>query len=415
MRLLFSIFLLLCAATSPLLAQSEVERGEYLATLGDCGGCHTAAHKPAFSGGLPFTAPFGTVYSTNITPDLRTGIGGWNADQFYRALHEGIAADGHHLYPAFPYVYFKHISKADSDALFAYLKSLKPVDRPPTPNRLLFPLNIRGIMIFWNWLYLDKRQFVPTPTMSQAWNRGAYIVNGLGHCAACHTPKDILFGDETSKALTGTTLEHWYAANLTGNGRDGLGKWTRSDLIRYFATGRNRYATAAGSMQEKVTLSLSKITDADRDAIAIYLKSLPFYRSQTLASSAADQMQRGQTLFVNHCSLCHGPTGSPNQVRQLGQELPDYPALGGDTLVLGRDPTTVVRIVLEGAQSPVTAHEPTTFSMPSFATLNDSEIADVTTYLRNSWGNRAPSVKASDVAILRRALAREPQVATLAR
>lgn len=390
--------------------QDQVAKGQYLALLGDCAGCHSAAHKPAFSGGLSFTTSFGTIYSTNITPDKETGIGNWTGDQFYRALHQGIAADGHHLYPAFPYPYFTRISRADTDALFAYLKTLKPVHQPPTPNQLIFPFNIRAGMIFWNWLYLDDKPFVPDPKQTPAWNRGAYIVNGLGHCAACHTPKNILFGDKESKAFTGAVLEHWFAANLTASPLDGLGKWSHDDLIRYFATGRNRFATAAGSMQEKVTMSLSRISDADRSAIATYLKSLPAREPPTPQPAPAGQMARGEALFVNHCAICHQP---PQDEPQPPDRLGDYPELAGDTLVLGKDPTTVLRIILEGAQSPVTAHEHTTYSMPSFAALSDGEIADVATYLRNSWGNHAAPAAESKVRDLRQAIASEPQVLTV--
>jgi len=415
MRFLSITLLLACLCwTVPAKAQDPIAaRGQYLALLGDCAGCHTAAHKPPFTGGLPFTAAFGTIYSTNITPDSATGIGRWNKDQFYRALHEGIAADGRHLYPAFPYIYFTRISRSDSDALFAYLQSLKPVRQPATPNRLLFPFNIRLVMMVWNWLYLDDKRFLPDSTRSAAWNRGNYVVNGLGHCAACHTPKNILFGDKTSQAFSGANLEHWYAANLTGDSHEGLGKWSHDDLVRYFATGRNQFATAAGSMQEKVTLSLSNLTDADRSAIATYLKSLPPRASGAVTTPDADQMARGQAIFVNHCSICHGPPGTPDQPGQAGK-LPDYPKLAGDTLVLGRDPTTVIRILLEGAQSPMTGHESTTYSMPSFAALSDAEIADVATYVRNNWSNHAPPVHSSTVTALRRAIAREPQVETLA-
>jgi mono/diheme cytochrome c family protein len=411
MQLLKILGLMACCLWSlPAMAQDEVAHGQYLALLGDCAGCHSAAHKPAFSGGLPFNANFGTVYSTNITPDPETGIGRWNADQFYRALHQGVAADGHHLYPAFPYVYFTHISRADTDALFAYLRSLKPVHRPPTPNRLLFPFNIRAVMIFWNWLYLDDQRFEPTPAESAVWNRGAYIVNGLGHCAACHTPKNPLFGDDDDKALTGTTLDHWFAANLTGGKVEGLGRWSHADLVEYFATGRNKFATAAGSMQEKVTLSLSHLTDDDRNAIATYLKSLAPREPKPSKAADPEQLQRGQAIFVNRCAICHAAPGVPDQPGNLA----DYPRLGGDTLVMGRDPTTVLRIILQGAQSPVTTHEHTTYSMPSFATLSDAEIADVATYLRNSWGNHAPPASRSDVSNLRHAMATEPQVATIA-
>ena len=379
-----------------------------MALLGDCAGCHSAAHKPAFSGGLPFTASFGTVFSTNITPDKETGIGNWTEAQFYRALHQGIAADGSHLYPAFPYSYFTRISRADTDALFAYLKTLKPVHRPPTPNRLIFPFNIRALMIFWDWLYLDDKRFTPDPKQTPEWNRGAYIVTGLGHCAACHTPKDILFGDEDGKELTGTVVDNWFAANLTGNRQGGLGQWSRADLAHYFTTGRNRYATAAGSMQEKVTLSLSRLTDADRNAIATYLKSLPPRKQPSPKRPAPDQMAHGEALFVDHCAICHQTP--PQQTDRLA----DYPELAGDTLVMGRDPTTVIRILLEGAQSPVTTHEHTTYSMPSFSALSDRDIADVATYLRNAWGNHASPADQSRVRDLRRAIASEPQVATLA-
>jgi mono/diheme cytochrome c family protein len=406
------LFLLGSLAALPAKADDQIARGRYLALLGDCAGCHSAAHKPAFSGGLPFTASFGTVYSTNITPDKETGIGSWTEVQFYRALHQGISADGHHLYPAFPYVYFTRISRQDTDALFAYLKSLTPVHEPPTPNRLIFPFNIRALMIFWDWLFLHDKRFEPDPKHNAEWNRGAYIVTGLGHCAACHTPKNILFGDKNEKSLTGGVVDNWFAANLTGAQWGGLGKWSHADLARYFATGRNRYATAAGSMQEKVTLSLSRLTDADRNAIASYLKSLP--ARELLAPQVPDvaQMARGETQFVEHCAVCHKPPGGRDQVSSAGT-LADYPQLAGDTLVLSRGPTTVVRIILEGAQSPLSGHESTSYSMPSFAALGNRNIADVATYLRNSWGNHASAVSDSQVKNLRRAIASEPQVFTV--
>jgi mono/diheme cytochrome c family protein len=229
------------AAMGPARAQDDaVARGRYLAVLGDCAGCHTAPHGAPFAGGLPFTASFGTLYSSNITPDRQTGIGNWTADQFYRALHQGIAAGGKHLYPAFPYPYFTLLDRADTDALFAFLKARKPAHSTPPENRLHFPFNIRLVMMFWNWLFLDDSRFKPDPAKSAAWNRGAFIVRGLGHCAACHTPKNILFGDETSKALTGAVEEDWYSANLTGNPHIGLGEWSKADVVRFLATGRNK-------------------------------------------------------------------------------------------------------------------------------------------------------------------------------
>jgi|SRR5579883_1169206 len=399
MRFFAALLLALAGLSSQAHAEDAVGRGRYLAILGDCGGCHTREHGAPFAGGLAFRSQFGTVYSTNITPDRTTGIGAWTADQFYRALHDGIAADGHHLYPAFPYVYFRRISRRESDDLFAFLHSLKPVRQAPTPNKLIFPLNIRAGLIFWNWLYLPKASPRIDPAASPAWKRGEYLVNGLGHCGACHTPKDILFGDKSSEALTGALLDNWYAANLTGNMHAGLGKWTSQDLTRFLATGRSRFATAAGNMQEKVSQSTSHFSDADRAAIATYLKSLPADRSRTPTPPKSEQMKEGEALFVSRCQGCHQAPGQPNPFRT--QSLPDYPWLGGDTLILGRDPTTVLRIILQGAQSPATPNEKLSYSMPAFATLSDDQIAAVATYIRNSWGNQAGPVSSFAVKTLR--------------
>ena len=374
-----------------------IARGKYLAVLGDCAGCHTEGNGPAFAGGEGFSATFGTVYAANITPDKETGIGKWTAEQFYRAMHDGIRADGAHLYPAFPYAYFTHISRADTDAVFAYLKMLKPVHATPPKNQLIFPFNIRAVMWFWDAMFLDKRPFRADPSQSTAWNRGAAIVNGLGHCAACHTPKDLLFGDETDEAFTGTVLDNWFSANLTGNKRDGLGRWTASDIVQYLKTGQNSYATAAGSMQEVVTDSMSHMNDGDLAAIATYLKSRSATPEKAPPAPDPHTMQAGQVVFVENCSACHlePNPGAPR----------DYPKLAGDTLIAGRDPTTVLHIVLEGAQSSITPNAKTGYSMPSFVALTDQDIADVTTYIRNAWGNRASSVSRGDVSRLRSAIA----------
>jgi mono/diheme cytochrome c family protein len=385
------------AAAQP---STSVERGRYLAVLGDCAGCHTRAHGPAYAGGLPFHARFGTVYSTNITPDVKTGIGGWTEAEFYRALHDGIAADGSHLYPAFPYVYFRRLTRKDTDDLLAYLRTLKPVHREPTPDTLVFPFNIRALMIFWNWLYLPHGGHKTDTAGSAAWQRGEFLVNGIGHCAACHTPKSVLFGDIAGKELTGAVVDHWFSANLTGSTAGGLGKWSRSDLVTYLATGRNRYATAAGSMQEKVSSSTSHMRPQDRAAIAVYLKSLAPRNLVRHGKPDPTRMKAGQVVFVEHCAVCHQ---EPQVVSSVGP-LPDYPRLGGDTLVVGHDPSTVLRIILEGALAPTTPNAPTGFSMPSFATLTDRQIADVATYIRANWGNKAAPVERRTVHELRAAL-----------
>src|SRR5665213_3172560 len=215
MRLVPALVLAALIAAAPAHA-ADAARGRYLATLGDCAGCHTEAHGAPFAGGLALQAPFGTIYSTNITPDRDTGLGKWSEEDFYRALHEGVARGGKHLYPALPYVYFRRISRQESDDLFAYLRTLRPVHRPATPNTLMFPFNLRFGLMFWNWLYLDtSAPRIPAGATAE-WKRGEYLVNGLGHCASCHTPKTVLFGDKRDQALEGGVVDHWFAPNITG-------------------------------------------------------------------------------------------------------------------------------------------------------------------------------------------------------
>jgi mono/diheme cytochrome c family protein len=391
------LLLALLVAALPARA-GDAARGKYLAILGDCAGCHTRPNGESFAGGLGFNADFGTVYSTNITPDPDTGIGKWSEADFYRALHEGIAPGGRHLYPAFPYVYFSRVTRQDTDDLFAYLKSLKPVHRKPTPNRLIFPVNLRFGLVFWNWLYFDRTPPKIPVGASAEWKRGEYIVNGLGHCAACHTPKTVLFGDETDKPLTGGVVDHWFANNLTGGKPEGLGAWSHAELVQFLATGINRHATAAGSMLEKVVSSTSRMSREDRAAIATYLKSLPPHKLAASETPRREQMERGRGLYLAHCQQCHGPEGEARG-RATG-----YPSLAGDTLVMGRDPTTVLRIILTGGTAPKTPGRPPVKPMPGFGHLDDGMIADMASYIRNAWGNRAPPVDASQVHALRRGL-----------
>src|SRR5665213_2429122 len=377
-------------------AQDVVVHGRYLAAVGDCTGCHASAGGSGYSGGQPLTAAFGTVYSSNITPDRQTGIGNWTQQQFYEAMHDGVRADGANLYPAFPYAYFSHISRADTDAIFAYLQTVPAVHAVPPPNRLVFPLNIRAVGWFWNELFLDKTSFVADAAKSPAWNRGAELTNGLGHCGGCHTPKNMLFGDEMSKAFTGANLDHWFAANLTAAPLDGLGRWSQPDIVEYLKTGRNAHAAAAGSMQEVVTRSTSHLSDEDLRDIATYLTSLPAAGEPSPAEPDVRAMQAGEAVFAQSCSVCHQSAnpGTP----------PEYPKLAGNPLVEERNPETVVRIILRGAQSAVTANAATGYSMPSFLAFDDQDIADVATYIRNTWGNRASPVSRDDVSDLRAAL-----------
>lgn len=377
-------------------AHTAIERGRYLAVLGDCAGCHDTPHGAPFAGGQPLSAVFGRVYSSNITPDPQTGIGRWSADDFYNALHDGVRPDGAHLYPVFPYPYFTHTSRTDSDALFAYLKMQKPVHYRPPAAEMIFPFNIRTSVWFWNQLFVNT---APLPQGRDAqWNRGNFLVNGPGHCAECHTPKNLLFGDRDSRAFTGEIMDNWFAANLTGSRPDGLGAWTAAEIAGYLKTGVGPHATAVGPMQDVVSYSTRLMSDADRAAIAAYLKSLPPQKRDTPNPQAPAQMAAGEAVFVEICSVCH----------KIGarEQLGGFPLLAHNTLVQGRNPVTVLRVILGGSQSIGLKDTKMPYSMPSFATLSSEDIAAVATYIRNAWGNRAPPVTAAQVAALRTAVGR---------
>jgi mono/diheme cytochrome c family protein len=377
-------------------APDPIERGRYVAILGDCLACHTNGKDPAFAGARPLNTPFGVVYSANITPDRDTGIGAWTADQFYRALHSGRDAGGHYLYPAFPYPYFTRIDRADSDALFAYLHSLPPVHLATPRNRLPFPLNLRFLLRFWDWMYLDAREFQPDAARSAEWNRGAYLVIGPGHCGACHTPKNWAGADRARQPLAGYTLDNWYAADLTGSPRAGLAQWSVDDIVEYLHSGRNQRATASGAMQEVVAASTSQMHADDLRAIAVYLKERPAARADApSARPATDSLLAGEAIFTDECSACH---------RMRAQGVPgEFPPLSGDASLQSPDPTTVIRIVLEGSRSQPTAARPTPLTMPAFAwKLNDQQVADVLNFLRNSFGNQAEPVADEAVQRLRR-------------
>jgi mono/diheme cytochrome c family protein len=380
-----------------------VSRGMYLAILGDCASCHTRKDGPTYAGGRGLNSGFGTIYSANITFDRQTGIGNWTSDQFYRAMHKGIAADDSHLYPAFPYPYFTHVTRADADAIYTYLRSIPPVQFTPPPNKLPFPLNIRGLMAIWNTLYLAEGEFKPDPARSAQWNRGAYIVTGPGHCGGCHTPKNFLMADENDRALAGGLIDNWFAADLSGDPREGLADWIAADIEEYLKSGRNARTTASGSMQAVIAFSTSQMTDADRAAIAAYLKDLPpASPAEQLSAPNPTAMRAGEAIFTDACSACH--------LSQGGGQARLFPPLAGDASVQSRDATTILRIVLQGSRSLATADKPTPLTMPAFAwKLNDQQIADVATYIRNSWGNEGKPVDADDVAKLRRDIAKSPK------
>ena len=373
----------------------RLRRGQALTIAGDCMSCHVRDDRQPFAGGHGLNTPFGVIYSANITPDAKTGIGAWTSDTFYRAMHDGVGAHGENLYPAFPYPWFSRVSRADDDAIFAYLKTLPAVRYTPPANRLPFPLNIRFLVKGWNLLFFRPDDFQPKPTQSADWNRGAYLVTGLGHCGGCHTPKNLLGADETNRVLQGGQLDNWVAPDLTANARTGLGGWSVDDITEFLRTGRNGRAGAGGTMAEVVSYSTSLMSDEDRRAVAVYLKSLSASANGAPPPADPGAMRRGAAIYSDACASCHLENG-------VGQPR-FFPPLGHDAILQQADPIGLEHIILAGSRVGPTATRPSPLTMPSFAwKLTDDEIADVSTYIRNSWGNRAAPVSASKVRDLRR-------------
>jgi mono/diheme cytochrome c family protein len=381
----------------------RIERGRYLSVLGDCAGCHTAPAGRPFAGGLALQTPFGTIVAPNITPDRDTGIGNWTDDEFVAALHEGRGHNGTRLYPAMPYPAYTKMTDADVLAMRAYFATVAPVHNMVIANQLPFPLNIRFAMVFWNWLNFTPGRFQANPQKSAEWNRGAYIVEGPGHCGTCHTPKTALGGDKTGTPLTGTTLQGWFAPNITTNPHKGIGGWSKDDLAQYLKTGTNNWTLASGPMAEAVSHSTSQMTDEDITAIATYLKDSGAGDSASKPTPIAandDAMRAGAAIYKDNCAVCHRDAGEG--------ESHLFPRLAGSALVQSDDPTTLAHVVLQGTRAVATSTRPTAPAMPAFDwRLNDAQVAAVITYIRNSWGNAAPPVSADTIAKQRTFLANQ--------
>lgn len=378
---------------------SMIQRGKYLTTLGDCVACHTAPGGKPFAGGLPVATPFGTVISPNITPDLETGIGAWTDAQFASVMHKGVARGGTLLYPAMPYNYYTKATPDDVLAIRAYLNTVEPVRNAVKSDQLPWPFSIRASMLAWNGLFLTPGEFKPAAGKSEEWNRGAYLVEGLGHCGACHTAKNLLGGNVSSQAYQGSVLQGWYAPNITGDKRAGLGSWSVEDIAEYLKTGHNRIAAASGPMAQVVSDSTQWMMDADLKAIAVYLKDLPGQNGEAATALAAQDrtVAAGQAVFKDNCKACHAASGAgiPNL----------FPALANAPSIQSAKATSLIRVVLQGTQSVATEGAPTAPAMPAFGwKLSDEEVASVVTYIRNAWGNAAASVSAGDVSNARQAL-----------
>jgi mono/diheme cytochrome c family protein len=361
-------------------------KGEYLARLGDCQGCHTAPGGKPFAGGSVLPTPFGTISVPNITPDRATGIGSWTDEQFYRAMHEGIGQHGEYLYPVFPFPWYTKVTRADVNAIHSYLKTLPPVNAPRRPYKLAFPADNRESLLAWRSLFFNAGEFQPNPQASAQVNRGAYLVEGLGHCGECHNQHNVAGASRWSGVLEGGAIEGWYAPNLTADGNEGIGSWSVQDLAQYLHGGTApRGGSAVGPMQEVINDSLSHLHPDDLQAMAAFLKSVPSQQSfpAVVASNYRQSAAPGSRTYLSYCGSCHGTRGEGS-----GQRVP---ALAHNGLVLAQGPEDIVRVMLGG----VSARNGLS-PMPAVgASMSNDQVAEVANYVRNAFGNAAPPTATS--------------------
>ncbi|MDX2145809.1 MAG: cytochrome c [Rhodospirillaceae bacterium] len=405
-------------AASAAWAQGDelAHRGEYLARAGNCVACHSLPGGAAFAGGLKMATPLGAIYATNITPDAETGIGGYTLADFDAAVRKGVAKQGHRLYPAMPYPSYAKLTEADIEALYAYfMKVVPPVKQANKPSEIPAPFNMRWPLAIWNVLFVDFDRYQDAAGKDAAWNRGAYLIQGLGHCGACHTPRGLFWqekalDDSDADYLAGAELDYWSAANLRQDVNAGLGRWTQEDLVTYFKTGHSRFGNAFGTMTEVINNSTQYLTDADIAAMATYLRSLPAKNPGETAyaynaSTGADLRERrhgapGALTYVQQCEHCHVDDG-----KGYGTYLP---GLAGSSTVLDANPVSLINITLNGSARVVVKGMPDAYRMPAFRdSLSDAQIADVVNFIRTGWGNKpvgnAAPVTAAAVAKVRAA------------
>ncbi|MCF5720917.1 c-type cytochrome [Pseudomonas syringae] len=389
-----------------------VKQGEYLARAGDCVACHTAKGGKPFAGGLPMETPIGVIYSTNITPD-KTGLGDYSFEDFDKAVRHGVAKSGSTLYPAMPYPSYARVSESDMQALYAYfMKGVEPVAQENKDSDIPWPLSMRWPLAAWRWMFApevaqDQAPADADPVIS----RGAYLVEGLGHCGACHTPRALTMQEKSLSATDGSAflsgsapLEGWIAKSLRGDHKDGLGSWSEEQLVQFLKTGRSDRSAVFGGMSDVVVHSMQYMSQDDLTAIARYLKSLPavdpkdqphqYDKQVAQALWKGDDSKPGASVYIDNCAACHRTDGH-GYTRV-------FPALAGNPVLQTADATSLINIVLNGGTLPATHTAPSTFTMPAFAwRLSDQEVADVVSFIRGSWGNQGAPVKASDVADLR--------------
>jgi mono/diheme cytochrome c family protein len=369
-----------------------IARGAYLARAGNCMACHTTRGGEPFAGGRAIETPFGAVFTSNLTPDEQSGIGSWSAAHFWRAMHNGRSKDGRLLYPAFPYTSYTQVTREDSDALFAYLRSLPAVFKPNHAHTLRFPFDSQAALAVWRALYFKPGVHQPNSSRNAEWNRGAYLVQGLGHCSACHSARNALGATTAGLDLAGglIPMQNWYAPSLASPHEAGVADWERGDIVNLLKDGVSKRGSVSGPMAGVVLGSTQYLTPGDLGAMAQYLKELPPSTVAAPPAAEATGSAAGAKLYEQHCAGCHGLQGDgvPNA----------YPALAGNRAVTMAQTANLVQIVLHGGYAPATQGNPRPFGMPPFVlVLNDTEIAAVLTHLRQSWGNQAGSVTGLDV------------------
>ncbi|HSI45023.1 MAG TPA: cytochrome c [Methylophilus sp.] len=402
-----SFYALHVLAVSP----ADIKRGEYLARVGDCVSCHTAPHGKDFAGGLPMLTPVGAVYTTNITPDPDTGIGKYTESEFAKALRRGVAKDGHHLYPAMPYPSYAKVSDEDIHYLYVYFKhGVKPVRQANKASDIPWPLNYRFPLAVWNALFLDKDVYKPDSTKDANWNRGAYLVQGLGHCGACHTPRGLAFQEKalTEKSdhfLSGETLEGWSATNLRGDHNTGLGRWSEGDILVYLKTGANQHSSAFGTMTPVINNSTEGMSIQDLAGISKYLKTLKgtddkgqkpyqYDTSTTLAQFKEPTKHTGARLYQQYCAACHGQNGKG--------VAPYLSPLAGNPAVMDPDPSALINVILNGSPQLKPQGISAPFNMPKFRhTLNDHEVAELVSFMQKAWNHNLDATNAKKVTKIR--------------
>lgn len=380
-------------------ADEPLERGAYLAKAGSCMTCHTTDGGDPYGGGVAFHTNFGTIYSTNISSSADAGIGDWTEEQFIRAMRKGKSADGKNLYPAFPYTSFTNMTDQDIKDLFIYIQSVAPSSYTPPKNKMNFPFNIRSFLGVWNAMYLKTGPFKSDESKSEEWNRGAYLVEGISHCGACHTPRSALGGLDRKKALSGSVyndkvsggeIRPWSAVNLTP-APDGLAIWSEDDISDYLKTGHSSVAGTFGPMNKVIVHSTSHLTESDTRAMAVYLKGLPPIEQARQRKMKASDFQAAELIYTIHCGTCHLPTG-------LGDSSTGTP-LAGSAVVQAKDPASLINVIIYGAEVPSPAPSGAWKSMEAFGDkLDDDEIALLSTYVRSNWGNHGGPVSEADVA-----------------